>query len=61
MSKSDEAPAALVIGLGGGCLPMYLRHVLAFAVQAAELDPCVADLAQAHFGFVPDEQLKVGH
>ena len=55
----STAPTALVIGLGGGCLPIYLRHVLGFSTQVAELDPCVADLAAALFGFAPDEQLQV--
>ena len=72
-SASREAPSAragddvaaaqhrraLVVGLGGGCLPMYMRHILGLSVQVVELDPVVADLASHHFGFVADEQLLV--
>ena len=57
---SKQPHTALVIGLGGGCLPMYMRHIVGLSVQVVELDPVVADLASRHFGFVADEQLQVG-
>ena len=57
--NSQSIQRALVIGLGGGCLPMYLHHVLGFqSTRTVELDPAVAGLA-AHFGFKPDERLQV--
>ena len=47
-----DAGRALVIGLGGGPLPIYWHASLGFSVEAVELDPCVLDLARKHFGFV---------
>lgn len=41
----------LVVGLGGGALPMYLHDALGLSVDCVELDPAVAGLARRHFGF----------
>ena len=43
----------MVVGLGGGSLPMFIRAVLPGAVvEAVELDPAVADIARESFGVV---------
>ncbi len=50
----------LVIGLGGGTLPMHLRDVLPEAViDAVEIDPAVVKAARAYFGFNEDARMKV--
>ena len=46
----------LVVGLGGGSLPMFLRkHYPAAAIDVAEIDPGVVDVAKQLFGFREDE------
>jgi len=45
----------LVIGLGGGSVPMALRAILPQAViESVELDPAVVRVAERFFGFRPD-------
>ncbi len=41
----------LVIGLGGGSLPIYLHEVFSFNVECVDLDETVIRLARTHFGF----------
>lgn len=41
----------LVIGLGGGALPIYLHDVFSFNVECVDLDETVIRLAKTHFGF----------
>ncbi|KAK9819283.1 hypothetical protein WJX74_000127 [Apatococcus lobatus] len=48
---SQQWPRALVIGVGGGSLPLFLARHMGFQVDAVELDPVVLDLAQQHFAF----------
>ncbi|MEO7403485.1 MAG: fused MFS/spermidine synthase [Burkholderiales bacterium] len=51
---------ALVIGLGGGTLPTFLRrHVPQLQIDAVELDPGVVAIARSHFGFRDDAMLQV--
>ena len=50
---------ALVVGLGGGGLPVFLSRCCGLSVHAVELDPVVADLARRHFGFCDGELLRV--
>ncbi|KAG5180926.1 hypothetical protein JKP88DRAFT_270097 [Tribonema minus] len=53
-------PRALVIGLGGGALPLALRRFYPqLDVTVCELDPEVADLARRWFGFEAGPQLRV--
>lgn len=50
----------LVVGLGGGAMPMYLREVLpAATIDVAELDPAVARVARDWFGFREDDALRL--
>lgn len=50
----------IVIGLGAGILPMFLRECLpVLDIEVVELDPMVLVLAKDYFGFKEDEQLKV--
>lgn len=49
----------LVIGLGGGSLPMFLRkHYPAAAIDAVDIDPGVVDVAKQFFGFREDERMR---
>jgi len=57
---AKKEPRVLVVGLGGGTVPMLLRRVMPRAeIDVAELDPRVAAVAQAYLGFVPDDALRV--
>ncbi|KAM8874785.1 eEF1A lysine and N-terminal methyltransferase [Spinachia spinachia] len=52
--------AVLLVGLGGGGLPQFLRDfVPEVTVEVVELDPVVLQVAQDWFGFRPDERLTV--
>lgn len=50
----------LVIGLGGGTLPMALAEVLPDAqIDVVEIDPAVARVAKRYFGFKDGPKMKV--
>lgn len=49
----------LVVGLGGGTIPMFLRrHLRETDIDVIELDPAVVEVARSHFGFRDDARLK---
>ncbi|HSJ24817.1 MAG TPA: fused MFS/spermidine synthase [Longimicrobiales bacterium] len=48
----------LFVGLGGGAMPTYTRHVLPDArIDVVEIDPAVIDVAITWFGFRPDSMM----
>ncbi|KAK4433816.1 eEF1A lysine and N-terminal methyltransferase [Sesamum alatum] len=50
----------VVIGLGAGLLPMFMRKSLpSLEIEVVELDPVVLDVARDYFGFREDGHLKV--
>ncbi|GAB6023407.1 hypothetical protein CHUAL_008195 [Chamberlinius hualienensis] len=50
----------LLIGLGGGSLPMFVRQTISNGhVHVVELDPCIVKVATDYFGFKTDERLTV--
>lgn len=50
----------LVVGLGGGGLPQFIRNfVPGVQVEVVELDPAVLEVAKTWFGFQTDDRLKV--
>lgn len=54
-----EPKAALVIGVGGGTIPSFLRAVSpAMKIDAVDIDPVVVEVAKSHFGFREDDSLK---
>ncbi|MBY0436547.1 MAG: fused MFS/spermidine synthase [Burkholderiales bacterium] len=54
-----EPRRVLVVGLGGGTIPMFLRRNLPDAdIDVVEIDPAVVDVARSHFGFRDDQRLK---
>ncbi|XP_037326341.2 eEF1A lysine and N-terminal methyltransferase isoform X2 [Pungitius pungitius] len=59
--EAKGAPlSVLLVGLGGGGLPQFLRDfVPEVTVEVVELDPVVLQVAKDWFGFRPDERLTV--
>src|SRR5882762_2818628 len=56
LALCEEPRRMLVVGLGGGSLPMFLRrHYPAATIDVAEIDPGVVDVAKQFFGFREDE------
>ncbi len=59
LALCEEPRRILVVGLGGGTLPMFLRkHYPAATIDVAEIDPDVLDVAKRFFGFVEDERMR---
>ncbi len=55
----DRPQRVLVVGLGGGTLPMYLhRHWPRCRIDCVEIDPEVVRVAKEFFGFKEDELLR---
>jgi spermidine synthase len=58
LALCEEPRRILVVGLGGGSLPTFLRkHYPAAAIDVAEIDPDVVDVAKKYFGFREDERM----
>ena len=50
----------LILGLGGGTLPMALNELLPEAdIDVVEIDPAVVRVAREYFGFSPSERVDV--
>lgn len=57
---SEKMVNTVIVGLGAGLLPMFLRQCMPFLnIEVVELDPIVADLARNFFGFIEDAQMKL--
>jgi spermidine synthase len=49
----------LIIGLGGGSLPMFLhRHYPKADIDVVDIDPAVVEVARDYFGFREDSRLR---
>ncbi|XP_023139604.2 eEF1A lysine and N-terminal methyltransferase isoform X1 [Amphiprion ocellaris] len=61
LPKNKDVPVSvLLVGLGGGGLPQFLRDfVPSVTVEVVELDPDVLEVAKTWFGFQPDDRLTV--
>jgi len=58
LALCEEPRHILVVGLGGGSLPMFLRkHYPAAGIDVAEIDPDVVDVAKKYFGFREVERM----
>ncbi|XP_060888061.1 eEF1A lysine and N-terminal methyltransferase [Labrus mixtus] len=56
----DGPVSVLLVGLGGGGLPQFLRDFVPnVCVEVVELDPVVLEVAKEWFGFRPDDRLTV--
>jgi len=54
-----EPRRILVVGLGGGAMPMFLRAVVPGAhIDVVDIDPDVVAVAKGYFGFREDERLR---
>uniref|UniRef100_A0A3P9KHG8 eEF1A lysine and N-terminal methyltransferase n=1 Tax=Oryzias latipes TaxID=8090 RepID=A0A3P9KHG8_ORYLA len=57
---TDVPVSVLLVGLGGGGLPQFLRDFLpGVSVEVVELDPVMLEVATQWFGFRPDSRLTV--
>ena len=55
-----EPERILIVGLGGGTLPVALNELYPEAhIHAVEIDPAVVTVAETYFGFQEKENLKV--
>jgi spermidine synthase len=55
----DEPQSALIIGLGGGTIPSFLRKRFPqMRIDVVDIDPGVVDVARSHFGFREDERMR---
>ncbi|XP_062857364.1 eEF1A lysine and N-terminal methyltransferase [Trichomycterus rosablanca] len=58
--NKDAKVSVLVVGLGGGGLPQFIRDfVPGVRVEVVELDPAMLEVAKTWFGFQTDDRLKV--
>lgn len=54
-----EPQRVLIVGLGGGTLPMFLRHYYPDAtIDAVDIDPDVVRVAREYFGFKEDRRMR---
>ncbi len=59
LALSREPSRVLVVGLGGGTMPMFLRKYYPNAtIDAVDIDPEVVHVAREYFGFKEDERLR---
>ena len=60
LALSVEPRRILVVGLGGGTLPAFLRrHYPDAAIDAVDIDPEVAFVAREYFGFKEDARMRI--
>jgi spermidine synthase len=54
----EEPRRVLIVGLGGGTIPSFLRkHFPKMVIDVVELDPDVVDVAKRFFGFREDDAM----
>jgi spermidine synthase len=59
LALTREPSRILVVGLGGGTMPMFLRKYYPNAhIDAVDIDPEVVHVAREYFGFKEDERLR---
>lgn len=59
LALCDEPRRILVVGLGGGTLPMFLRHYYPTAeIDAVDIDPEVVYVAKRYFDFREDNRMR---
>jgi spermidine synthase len=55
-----EPRRILIVGLGGGTMPMFLHHYYpSAAIDVVDIDPDVVNVAREYFGFREDANLHV--
>ncbi len=59
LALCDEPRRIMVVGLGGGSLPMFLRkHYPTAEIDAVDIDPEVVTVARKYFGFREDTRMR---
>ncbi|MBI4189196.1 MAG: fused MFS/spermidine synthase [Betaproteobacteria bacterium] len=59
LALCEEPRRILVVGLGGGTLPMFLhKHYPHAAIDAVDIDPDVVHVAKQFFGFREDDRMR---
>ena len=54
-----EPKRILIVGLGGGSMPMFLRQAYPdLLIDNVEIDPVVVKMAKDYFGFAEDDKVK---
>jgi hypothetical protein len=62
LAKATAPAAAMVVGLGGGSLAMFLHeHFQTMCLTAVELDPAIVEVAEHWFGFTADRRRLAVH
>jgi len=55
----EKPKSVLVVGLGGGTIPAFLRQRFPdLVIDAVELDPVVVEVAKSHLGFREDAKMR---
>jgi len=55
----DKPRNVLVVGLGGGTIPSFIRrHFPQANIDAVDIDPGVVEVARSHFGFREDAKMR---
>jgi spermidine synthase len=59
LAQVQQPTRVLVIGLGGGTLPMFLhKHFPQATIDAVDIDPGVIEVAKEFFGFEVNDRLR---
>ena len=59
LALAEDPSRILVVGLGGGTLPMFLRkHYPDATIDAVDIDPAVVFVAKEFFGFREDSRMQ---
>ena len=60
LALAQETQRMMIVGVGGGTMPVFLRHYYPKAeIDAVDIDPDVVHVAKKYFGLREDERLKV--
>lgn len=59
LALTEEPRRIMIVGLGGGTMPMFLRHYYPEAtIDVVDIDPDVVHVAKEYFGFREDAKLR---
>src|SRR4051812_19408029 len=60
LAMTGKLDRMLIVGLGGGTLPMFLRlHYPKAYIDVVDISPQVVEVAKRYFGFREDERMRV--
>ena len=59
LALAEDVKRIMIVGLGGGTMPMFLRHYYPNAtIDVVDIDPDVVKVAREYFGFREDANLR---